>query len=299
MYSLHHRISAILGFSAVAAAFNIDLPQPTQTLKDYSANGFTPKPTADPLIELRKRDSPSSVCAYLTGDPSAPYTCGSGGVCGYNTALSWFGCCDGESGGSVTGCPVITGCVPYTSVDACASNSECASDTLLIACTESATPYCAAGALTVGTDTLAHFVCDTTSYVLDFELTADGGAASSAFDATTFTDDFESTSSTEESGSTSTDDFAATTTVDDSSSTAAVVLTKIISASAKGSSASGAATTGAPASSKTGGINFLLSSIGGQSTAGTATSTGGAAVRTGAAIMGAAGGVAGLVMLLA
>ncbi|KAF2802098.1 uncharacterized protein BDZ99DRAFT_577076 [Mytilinidion resinicola] len=297
MYSLSSRVSIVLELSAFAAAFNIDLPQPTQTLKDYSADGFTPKPTADPLIELRKRDSPSSVCAYLSGDPSAPYTCGSGGVCGYNMGLSWFGCCDGESGGSVTGCPVITGCVPYTSIDACASNSVCASDTMLIACTESATPYCAAGALTAGTDTLVHFICDTTSYVLDFELTAAGGAASSVFDATTSTDDFESTT-TGEFGSTSIDDSATTTSADDSSSTVGVVLTKIVSASAKGSSTSGAVTTGTPTSSKTGGVN-LLGTLGGKSTAGTATSTGGAAVRTGAAVMGAAEGVAGLILLLA
>ncbi|KAF2807508.1 uncharacterized protein BDZ99DRAFT_478972 [Mytilinidion resinicola] len=110
---------------ASTVAFNFDLPKPTLILQDYSLDGFTPKPTAAALLELRKRGS--GVCAYLSGSVDTTITCGDG-ACGYDPDVHWWGCCDGESKGTPTGCPIITKCVPHSLYNSCSLNPSCSAD---------------------------------------------------------------------------------------------------------------------------------------------------------------------------
>ncbi|KAF2809219.1 uncharacterized protein BDZ99DRAFT_464001 [Mytilinidion resinicola] len=131
MYSLHHRILIVVGLASFATAFNNKFPRATPTLEDYSVNGFTPKPTGDPLLELRKRDP--SVCGFASYEPWVSFTCHNGGVCGYNTTVDWWGCCAGQSAGAVTGCAIFTSCVDYTDIGSCAANPECATNSQVVA----------------------------------------------------------------------------------------------------------------------------------------------------------------------
>ena len=69
MHTVSNCAVAILGLSAFAAAIAYDSPIPTQASAAFSADGWTPKPTSRPIMELFRRDSDPELCGYLEGDP--------------------------------------------------------------------------------------------------------------------------------------------------------------------------------------------------------------------------------------
>ncbi|KAF2501880.1 hypothetical protein BU16DRAFT_613712 [Lophium mytilinum] len=164
MYTLHHRIYIAVSLASFATALNIAHATATPTtLQGYSADGFTPKPTSSPLL----------------------YTCHNGDVCGYNSEISWCGCCKGYSAGVATGCNVVTSCVGYGDLSSCSADPACSTDSEVLACTDTALPYCATDALDMNGDSYATMSCAASAYTSYWELDATLVAPSSAVDSAT------------------------------------------------------------------------------------------------------------------
>ncbi|OCL04070.1 hypothetical protein AOQ84DRAFT_391795 [Glonium stellatum] len=290
MYPSKNSVFTLLGLVAVATAIPWNEPVPTGTTEnEFSADGWTPRPTdvAIELLKKRANDGPNTVCGYLSGDPSAPFSCDNGNVCGFDFTYSWFGCCGGasKSGNSyyATDCPVVTACVEYGALSQCDNN--CATDLLVTKCTDSATPFCAAATMAGDGTTLAQFICDTTEFIIDIEPTPIGGAASSVQAAATTTEDLGSSA-------------AATTEFSSQARSSSHVHSSsqnLFSFSARSSQNSGNTNSQVTQLTTSRSVVALAS---GQTTQTASTPTGAAAVPTGVGIISAAGGIAVLALLL-
>ncbi|OQV01401.1 hypothetical protein CLAIMM_06768 [Cladophialophora immunda] len=150
--------------AAAAAAAVVDALNPAS--RTCAAAGYgqmrvpavTEAPYLSPDLLLNRRNSPS-VCGYVLGIESDPWTCDPGNYCGIQTTLNAFGCCESSlSEGSLTGCFFLTQCLNsqayYTICDA-----ACKSNDLIGWCTDSTRPYCE----TYLSGTLTGFGCGTES----------------------------------------------------------------------------------------------------------------------------------------
>ncbi|KAF2195756.1 hypothetical protein K469DRAFT_545936 [Zopfia rhizophila CBS 207.26] len=178
----------LLGLGAIAAATPYDGPVATPSIKKYSADGWTPKPTSAPIRELFRRQEDPALCGYLEGDPAqcsygysthtsmaSAISCDAGYSCMYDEDLSWFGCCTGRV---ITDCDVMTACVESASISECLSVSECVNDPLAMACTDSSRPYCAHLYTVVTGETYGHLVCANTETTAEILPSASGAASS-------------------------------------------------------------------------------------------------------------------------
>lgn len=113
---------------ATASAFVLSPPKPTPTTYDVlDGNGWTSKPTKGPSyprfagMQARdlfgRQDGGAPVCGYVEGDIDAPFSCFTGGGCGYYKNPNYFVCCETDSSGSFVSsdgsCASATACVGY------------------------------------------------------------------------------------------------------------------------------------------------------------------------------------------
>ncbi|OCK81507.1 hypothetical protein K432DRAFT_442312 [Lepidopterella palustris CBS 459.81] len=279
MFLINDRVFAVLSLAALAAAISFDEPAPTPVVNEYSSDGWTPKPTGDPFVELMRRDQPN-FCGYLTGNAASAVTCSAGELCGYDTILDWFGCCTGTS---ITDCGVATACVESAGINSCLADPSCADDPLALFCTAAARPSCGVLWSTIGIASVFHFVCDADGATLQVEATTTGAGSPA-------------------SGSAAASSFQDTVLVPVSSFTVKPQTSQITqfrkTSSASASTPSSSSSPSAQTSSTTP-ATTSRASVSVQSAVTLSTSSGSGAAATGAAIVGAAGGVAGLLLLLA
>ncbi|KAF2478167.1 uncharacterized protein BDR25DRAFT_338811 [Lindgomyces ingoldianus] len=263
MFSRHTGV--LLTLNSFVAAIQYDGPAATPSIKGFSADGWSPKPTGGPIMELFRRQEDPSFCGYLEGDAEAPISCDVGSSCMYNKAFSWFGCCTGTA---ITDCEVATACVESTKVSDCLKVSSCANDPLAIGCTRSAAPFCMQLYTVVSGATYGHFACGATDVTAEVLSSATTGGASTGKAFTT-----------RSSRSTKTEDDSKSSSGDSSSSDSSTAAQFSFSL-ASGTTANVGTVTR---------LNIPTTK---------SASTGGA-MKTAEAVLGAAGGVAGLLALLA
>lgn len=95
----------------------------------------------------------------LTLSIDAPVSC-SVGTCLYDDTISWFGCCTGTMRSD---CELFTTCVGSASISSCLGNSACANDDYALACTESTAGVCMTMWGEVEEGSVSHFVCGASS----------------------------------------------------------------------------------------------------------------------------------------
>ncbi|KAF2007700.1 hypothetical protein P154DRAFT_516518 [Amniculicola lignicola CBS 123094] len=279
-------VGALLAFSGAVAAIPYDGPIATPVAKRWSHNGFTPKPTSDPkpLLELFRRQEDPAFCGYLTGDPDAAVTCRVGSSCMYDEMFSWFGCCTGTA---QTDCNIITACVESTKLDECLEESSCFNDPLAMACTDREEPFCMGLYTVISSSTFGHFECAATDATYQVLGSTTGGSPSftpsftlDPTDTATLEDEPTSTIGRFRSSAadTATVEEAESSTTEESESSTTEEPSFTRARSSETSTTESSTPTEAAASSS-------LSSAG--------------AVRTAQAVLGAAGGVAGLIAMLA
>ncbi|KAH7118927.1 hypothetical protein B0J11DRAFT_80629 [Dendryphion nanum] len=277
-------LATLVGF---ATAIGFPGPQPTpviaEKLGDY-VNGWSPRPTSRPLTlpELFKRQQGSpEFCGYLEGDPEYPVTCRAGRSCLYDDNFRWFGCCTGTR---ITDCAVVTACVESTKIPACVSDPSCREDPYLTACSSRNAPYCMLLYSVITRTTYGHFECASARATFQVVRAAITGPGSSLRSATGTRNTRLSFSDVEESRG----GFQFSTRPTDDSS-----LPSTPSSSGSSSSTRGTSTTQSLVTSggSAGSVTFN------PNTATPTSSTGAAAMRTAEVVLGAAGGVVGLLAI--
>ena len=108
------------------------------------------------VVSLRERNYSKSHTDVPT---AAPVSC-SVGSCLYDERISWFGCCTGTMRSD---CQLFTTCVGSASISSCLSNSACANDDYALACTASTAGVCMTMWGAVSEDIVNHYVCGSTS----------------------------------------------------------------------------------------------------------------------------------------
>ncbi|KAF2795341.1 hypothetical protein K505DRAFT_360282 [Melanomma pulvis-pyrius CBS 109.77] len=294
--STPRQIAAFLAASRslLVHAVPYDGPLATPVMQRFAENGWTPKPTGQPLplLELFRRQEDPAFCGYLEGDGELAVTCGRGSSCMYAERFSWFGCCTGTS---ITDCNVITACVQSASLDECLSSSECYDDPLAMACTSRAAPFCLQLYTVVTGATYGHFECAATSTILEVLPTTTDPSnpnPSLGFSLSLPLETTDGPISTSTRSRSSRHVFASTN--DDATETESLVPSAtesegeiVTTSEIQFSFSLNTPRTTEPQSSETGT----------GTAAGVSSTTTGAAQRTAEAVMGAVGGVAGLVAL--
>jgi hypothetical protein len=273
-------IIALLALSPTAFGIAFPGPAPTATDGAFEANlyGRSPRPTGGPpsLPELfRRQQADDGVCGYLKGDSENSVSC-SVGNCLYDNSLSWFGCCTGTVRSD---CQLFTSCVGSASISSCLENSACANDDYALACTESTAGVCMTIWGNGDEGTVNHYVCGSTSTRVQILATPTGVSGSASVSVrSSSTAAFSSgggllrSSSTQQASNSSEDDDSSSTTQSSraGASSATTNDTPRINTAATGATRNAATST--------------------QSTAG--------AMRTAQAVLGAAGGLAGVIALV-
>ncbi|KAF8534508.1 hypothetical protein BDD12DRAFT_809297 [Trichophaea hybrida] len=149
MFALTIRLNVLssLAFLVNGAAWPAPGPAPTPVGYGLPMEGISPRTTPKARIKGRyaghelfeRADNPLSICGYVSGVRSSSVTCPGGRSCFYNSPISAAGCCY-YSSDTPAACGQYTGCVPSSSLSAC--TGTCASDGLIIKCSNSAAPYC-------------------------------------------------------------------------------------------------------------------------------------------------------------
>jgi hypothetical protein len=284
-------VVALLAFSP--AAFGIVFPGPAPTavgnLFNGDLTGRSPKPTGRPLSlpELfgRQQTDDDGVCGYLEGDggmlhattssvltdsfTEAQMSCAAGASCLYDDELSWFGCCTGTARSE---CQLFTTCVGAASISSCAQNSACVNDDYALGCAESTAAFCMTLLSGVEEGTVTHYMCGPSS-TRALEVIA---SATTTGESDSASGSIQSSSPTVVSSSAGSMRSSAT-----QQEASSLGLSSHGSASASQMSSAGA-------TSATGASRVAASTA--QSTAG--------AMKTAQAVIGAAGGFAGVVALL-
>ncbi|ORY11842.1 hypothetical protein BCR34DRAFT_614393 [Clohesyomyces aquaticus] len=273
--------SVVLALGGLVAAIPYDGPVATPVAKKFAADGWTPKPTSAPILELFRRQEDPSFCGYLNGDPENPIQC-SIGSCMYNKAYSWFGCCTGTK---VSDCDIQTACVESASYSRCLSDSSCANDQLATACLKSSRPYCVGLYTVITGETYGHFACGATDTTYEVVSTTSGaslgGLSSSRKSASLLTDESSSRSSRSRAQSSTTEDSSDSTT----------------ESSASESSSPPSFSFSFVDGTTTGSVN--AASVTPNTTPTTTAASTGGAMRTAEVALGAVGGVAGLLFMFA
>lgn len=125
------RLATLVAAISATEAATLSHLQPTPLVDDLrlAYEGMSPKPTAPPELELKRRDAASSpftvytaadvTCGYISGLAAAPWSC-------YNPKASCvlytssakgpgrFACCD-----LADGCSLQTSCIPYSAYGSC------------------------------------------------------------------------------------------------------------------------------------------------------------------------------------
>ncbi|KAH6644009.1 hypothetical protein C7974DRAFT_12457 [Boeremia exigua] len=167
---------ALLAFCQTTFAIVFPGPAPT-AVGEANLNGRSPRPTGGPpsLPELfRRQQRDNGMCGYLNGDSEAPVSC-SIGTCLYDDTISWFGCCTGSSRSD---CELFTTCVGSASISSCLSNSACANDDFALACTASTAGVCMTMWGEVDEGSVSNYVCGSSSTRVQVVATPTAGAGS-------------------------------------------------------------------------------------------------------------------------
>ncbi|KAF2115564.1 hypothetical protein BDV96DRAFT_687478 [Lophiotrema nucula] len=268
------RCAEVVIVSLVAAVNAIKYPGPkaTPATAGFPFDGWTPKPTSKPQLELLRRQDIPEFCGFVDGDANNPALCDYSSTCLYDSVNSWFGCCTGTV---LEDCDFKTACVQS------ASSEE--DDSFVTYCTEELYPYCLLYQSIFDGSTFSHFGCADTQTTLEIlpTTTDDATFVFETTDDFLFSDESTSTGVRSSRATSSSDDEESTTEIG-SSSTSSNDDRETASSSVPRST--GVSTTGARSQTPT------------PIEAATTSSTAGAAMQT--AVVGAVGGVLGLLLLL-
>ncbi|KAK0658792.1 hypothetical protein DIS24_g4516 [Lasiodiplodia hormozganensis] len=136
-------ITTFYAFSTLPIITALALVAPTQRSDDHLINGWTPKPTRGPKIEVRanglvlRQDSTTNTCGYYVASTDLLFACPSRSECAYSS--SWMGCCRFQ-GTSTSSCFLHSSCFDSTAAGRC--TGDCTDNSFNLVCTDSDTPYC-------------------------------------------------------------------------------------------------------------------------------------------------------------
>ncbi|KAB2570459.1 hypothetical protein DBV05_g10884 [Lasiodiplodia theobromae] len=327
-------ITTLYAFSILPIITALALVAPTQRSDDHLINGWTPKPTRGPKIEVRanglvlRQDSTTNTCGYYIASTDLLFACPSRSECAYSS--SWMGCCRFQ-GTSTSSCFLHSSCFDSTAAGRC--TGDCTDNSFNLVCTDSDTPYCYTnvvfGSDAQDTKSYSYFDCRSSQalsvvYPMDKAAPTTTGASSSSSEAASSTSSSSSAEPTLSSeppppppasttsaaapppppppGSTSSSAAVAPPPASSSSSSSAaqsVPPTGTTGASTAGATQSGGGATrsGGNDGSGGGGSSATPSSAGAEENSGGG--SGGGGNHTGAIAGGVVGGVAGLAVLVA
>ncbi|KAF2436308.1 hypothetical protein EJ08DRAFT_234216 [Tothia fuscella] len=142
---------ALLSLASFSDAIAYTTPRPTTVEDDLARveDGWTPKPTEGPLLELLKRDNalPDTCGWYLEGTSSREITCPKGTCMLFTPSgiVGMAGCCTSSLVGSkmdYQNCGWVNKCYDYSEYKGAKCTGDCLSNQFHRVCTDVASPYC-------------------------------------------------------------------------------------------------------------------------------------------------------------
>lgn len=119
-----HQVAFLLYAFSILQTITVNaLVAPNKRSHDYLLNGWTPKPTRGPKVEVRangielRQDSSTDTCGYYIASTDLLFACPTRSECAYSS--SWMGCCRFLSASSTSSCFLHSSCFDSTARLSC------------------------------------------------------------------------------------------------------------------------------------------------------------------------------------